>query len=69
MAAAVAADGVATLVRERRISNAEEVILGRAIDLLDTPPAPGAHRHRAAGVIEEGPDMLRSAARTDTPQR
>ena len=57
-----------TLVRQSRISNAEEVILGRAVDLLD---------QRAAGrreptvtdvlaVIEEGNDTLRSAARTDT---
>ena len=32
---------LATLIREARLSNAEEVILGRAIDLLDergTPP-------------------------------
>jgi len=33
--AAVAADGAATLIREDRLSNAEEVVLGRAIDLRD----------------------------------
>ncbi|HTT52862.1 MAG TPA: hypothetical protein VMH35_15820 [Streptosporangiaceae bacterium] len=62
---------LATLIREARISNAEEVILGRAIDLLD---------ERAGGqcaptvtdvlrVIEEGPDILRSAARAQTAQQ
>ena len=35
---------LATLIREARISNAEEVILGRAIDLLDDPPPPGRPR-------------------------
>jgi hypothetical protein len=59
---------LATLIRESRISNAEEVILGRAIDLLDTrtsgpaiPTVTGVLR-----VIENGPDLLRSAARADT---
>lgn len=60
-----------TLVRDGRITNAEEVILGHAIDLLD---------HRLAGtrqptvpdvlqVIEEGPDTIRSAARTNDQDR
>ena len=62
---------LATLVREARISNAEEVILGRAIDLLDErltgirePTVTDVLR-----VIEEGPDRLRSAARADAPDR
>ncbi|CAL9425895.1 MULTISPECIES: hypothetical protein [Nocardiopsis] len=56
-----------TLVREGRIGNAEEVVLGAAVDLLD---------ERLAGrqptvvdvlnVVEEGPDSLRSFARADT---
>ncbi|GAA1311663.1 ATPase [Planotetraspora silvatica] len=57
-----------TLVREAPISNAEEVILGRAIDLLDerlaTPTVPDV-----LAVLEEGPEALRSAARTDRPER
>jgi hypothetical protein len=61
---------LATLIREGRISNAEEVILGRAIDLLDD------RHHGGTGptvtdvlrVIEEGPDLLWSAARADTAQ-
>ncbi len=62
---------LATLIRETRISNAEEVILGRAIDLLDERA-----RGRSAPtvtdvlrVIEEGPDTLRSAARAQTAQQ
>ena len=56
------------LVREARLSNAEEVILGRAIDLLDErlggsgePTVPDV-----MAVLEQGPDMLRSAARVST---
>lgn len=63
---------LATLIREARLSNAEEVILGRAIDLLDerhdghaTEPTVPDVLH----VLEEGPDTLRSAARADTPDR
>jgi hypothetical protein len=62
---------LATLIRESRLGNAEEVILGRAIDLLDDrndratePTVPDVLR-----VIEEGPDILRSAARVDAPDR
>ena len=49
---------LATLIRGERITNAEEVVLGRAIDLLD-------ERHRGQAeptvtdvlaVIEQGPD-------------
>ena len=58
-----------TLVRESRITNAEEVILGRAIDLLDERNQPGGQPTvtDVLTVIEEGPDTLRSAARADTP--
>jgi hypothetical protein len=62
---------LATLIREARISNAEEVILGRAIDLLDDR-SPGLAAPTVADVlrvIEEGPDILRSAARAATAQR
>jgi hypothetical protein len=57
-----------TLVREARITNAEEVILGRAIDLIDeraTVPQPTIAD--VLTILEEGPDILRAAARTDTP--
>src|SRR6266702_2777460 len=62
---------LATLIREARLPNAEEVVLGRAIDLLDE------RRHGTAeptvpdvlAVIEQGPDTLRSAARVMTPER
>ena len=54
-----------TLVRGTRLGNAEEVILGRAIDLLDErmagrtePAVPDV-----LAVVAEGPDTLRSAAR------
>jgi hypothetical protein len=60
-----------TLVREARITNAEEVLLGRAIDLLDERLA-GAREPTVAdvlAVIEQGPDTLRSAARASTPAR
>jgi hypothetical protein len=58
-----------TLVRESRITNAEEVILGRAIDLLDERGYPGSQPTvtDVLAVIEEGPDILRAAARTGTP--
>lgn len=58
-----------TLVRESRITNAEEVILGRAIDLLDERSLPGSQPTitDVLAVIEKGPDTLRAAARTDTP--
>jgi hypothetical protein len=56
-----------TLVRGGRLGNAEEVILGRAIDLLDavggtaSPTIPDVLR-----VISEGPAELRAAARAAT---
>lgn len=62
---------LATLIRGERITNAEEVILGRAIDLLDErnqgqaePTVPDV-----LAVIEQGPDTLRRAARTHDPDR
>jgi hypothetical protein len=62
---------LATLIRGERISNAEEVVLGRAIDLLDERNHGQAEPTVAdvLTVIEEGPDMLRSAARADTLHR
>ena len=57
-----------TLIREARITNAEEVILGRAVDLLDTRnPAAQPTVIDVLAVIGEGPDTLRSAARAGTP--
>jgi len=60
-----------TLVRETRISNAEEVLLGRAVDLLDERLA-GTREptvRDVLAVIEQGPDMLRAAARASSPDR
>ncbi len=62
---------LATLIRGERITNPEEVVLGRAIDLLDdrattqTPPTVTD----VLRVVEEGPDTLRTAARSDTVER
>jgi hypothetical protein len=60
-----------TLVREGQVTNAEEVILGRAIDLLDERLAPAREPAftDVLAVIEQGPDILRSAARAPTPDR
>ncbi|RMI43981.1 hypothetical protein EBO15_14580 [Actinomadura harenae] len=57
---------LATLVRESRITNAEEVVLGRALDLLDDrldtePTIPDVLR-----ILEEGPAELRAVTRTDS---
>ncbi|MFC4906944.1 hypothetical protein [Actinomadura gamaensis] len=57
---------LATLVREARITNAEEVVLGRALDLLDDrldsePTIPDVLR-----ILEQGPDELRAVTRTDS---
>ena len=62
---------LATLIREARLSNAEEVVLGRAVDLLDERGTPNRQPTvtDVLAVIEAGPDMLRSAARADTPAR
>ena len=62
---------LATLIRGERIANAEEVVLGRAIDLLDERNQGQAEPTVAdvLAVIEEGPDTLRSAARADSPHR
>src|SRR6266568_8080584 len=61
---------LATLIREDRLSNAEEVILGRAIDLLDDRQDSHAEPTVAdvLAVIDQGPDTLRSAARAGTPR-
>jgi hypothetical protein len=56
-----------TLVREARITNAEEVVLGRAVDLLDErDPSTQPTVTDILAVIAKGPDILRSAARADS---
>ncbi|MFC0862412.1 hypothetical protein ACFHYQ_08890 [Sphaerimonospora cavernae] len=57
-----------TLIREKRIGNAEEVVLGRSVDLLDERLTREPTVPDVLAVIEEGPEALRSAARTDTIQ-
>jgi hypothetical protein len=57
---------LATLIREARITNAEEVVLGRAIDLLDDRLAGEPTIPDVLNVLETGPDQLRAAARADT---
>ena len=62
---------LATLVRGAAITNAEEVILGRAIDLLDDRLA-GQREPTVTDVltvVEQGPDVLRAAARAGTSGR
>ena len=57
-----------TLVRGTPLDNAEEVILGRAIDLLDErSPATQPTIADVLSVLGQGPDSVRAAARTDTP--
>jgi len=57
-----------TLVRGTAITNAEEVILGRAIDLLvERSAAAQPTLTDVLDVLEKGPDTVRAAARTDTP--
>jgi hypothetical protein len=57
-----------TLVRGTAITNAEEVILGRAIDLLvERSPAAQPTITDVLDVLEKAPDTVRAAARTDTP--
>ncbi|GLZ15630.1 ATPase [Actinomadura sp. NBRC 104425] len=57
---------LATLVREARITNAEEVVLGRAIDLLDDHLDHDPTVVDVLRILEEGPDELRSATRADS---
>ena len=61
-----------TLVREARITNAEEVVLGRAVDLLDERLAAEQREPTVPDVLKvvaEGPDTLRSAAHRDSHDR
>ena len=56
------------LVRDARLTNAEEVVLGHAVDLLDERnPSAQPTVTDVLAVIAEGPDSLRAAARADTP--
>jgi hypothetical protein len=57
-----------TLVRGARLGNAEEILLGRAVDLLDARPARGSEPTvtDVLRVIEEGPEPLMAAARVRT---
>ncbi|TDE22073.1 hypothetical protein E1289_30295 [Actinomadura sp. 6K520] len=57
---------LATLVREARITNAEEVVLGRAIDLLDHRLDHDPTIVDVLRVLEQGPNELRTATRTDS---
>ncbi len=52
------------LVRGHSLTNAEEVILGRAIDLLAEDPSTDPTVPDVLRVIEEGTDVMRGAART-----
>src|SRR5258708_29387945 len=60
---------LATLIREARLSNAEEVVLGRAVDLLDERGT--GHSQPTVtdvlAVIEAGPDTPRAPAPARTP--
>lgn len=54
------------LVRTQKITNPEEVLLGRAIDLLSDRLAADPTVPDVLRVLEEGPDELRVAARART---
>ena len=58
-----------TLIRGGPIGNAEEVVLGRAVDLISDRIHPGGQPTvpDVLAVIEQGPDQLRAAARADSP--
>ncbi|TDQ55003.1 hypothetical protein [Actinorugispora endophytica] len=57
-----------TLIREDRITNAEEVVLGAAVDLLDERLGAGSQPTvvDVLRVVEEGPDDLRRMARAES---
>ena len=57
-----------TLIRTRPLGNAEEVILGRAVDILDDRAGHGQPAvPDVLALIEQGPDELRAAARARDP--
>ena len=57
-----------TLVRGQPLGNAEEVILGRAVDILDDRAGPAQPAvPDVLALIEDGPDELRAAARAREP--
>jgi hypothetical protein len=55
-----------TLIRGGRVSNAEEVVLARAVDLLDTRRGAAPTVPDVLQVVEQAPDELRAAARADS---
>ena len=56
------------LVRGSALTNVEEVVLGRAIDVLDErSPEVQPTIGDVLSVLEKGPDTVRAAARADTP--
>ena len=58
-----------TLIRPRPIGNDEEVILGRAVDVLDERTRGQVTVPDVLRIIEEGPDQLRAAARASDPEQ
>jgi hypothetical protein len=60
---------LATLIRGRPMGAAEEIILGRAVDLLDEHGGSQVTVPDVLKVVEEGPEELRAAARASTPQK
>jgi hypothetical protein len=58
-----------SLIRTRPIGNAEEVILGRAVDLLDERTRGQVTVPDVLRIIEEGPDQMRGAARAPGPEQ
>jgi hypothetical protein len=55
-----------TLVRGARLGNAEEVLLGRAVDILDADASTEPTVTDVLRVIEQGPEPLMAAARVRT---
>lgn len=60
---------LATLIRGGQVGNADEVLLGRAIDILEDRTPGQVTVPQVLQVIEEGPDDLRAAARAPDPGR
>ena len=58
-----------TLIRARPIGNDEEVILGKAVDVLDERDRGQVTVPDVLRIIEQGPDQLRAAARASDPEQ